>query len=153
MARGQRNNGRKGSNGSAGFVEDPPVVHGNGHNSNRAERLAAEDKAITDWCKLQDQEDALIEKHIAPIRKKKNKIKADLKSVYGVPTEAFNARAGFRRIELTGDDEVVLAVNELLEATPFGKNIDFVVLAERVAKNAAEKAAKAAQGQNTEADA
>lgn len=141
MARGQRGKSGEGSNGSAG------------HNSNRAERLAAQDKAISDWCKLQDQEDALLDKHIGPIRKKKNKIKADLKSMYGIPTEAFNARAGMRRVELTGEDEVVLATRELFEATPIGHNLDFVEIAERVAKKAAEKAAKAAQGKNTEADA
>lgn len=140
MARGQRNSSTGSSNGSAG------------HNSDRAARLEAEDKAISEWCKLQDQEDALLERHIEPIRKKKNKLKAALKADYGIPTEAFNARASLRRIELTGDDEVVLAINEMFEATPPGKNIDLVQLAERVAAKAAEKAKKATKAQTKEAE-
>ncbi len=145
----KRQKGSNGSNGSSGFRDDPPKGS-NGHNSNRAERLSAMDTAIAKYCELQDQEDALLERHIEPIRKRKNKLKSDLKSVYGVPTEAFNARAALRRIEITGTDEVVLATNEMFEATPVGKNIDLVELAERVSKRAAEKAAKASKATVTE---
>ncbi len=161
MARGQRN--------GSGFQEDPPrptgrsgdgpedaaeaqPPAGNGHNSDRAKRLEAEDAAIAKWCALQDQEDKLIEKHLDPIRKKKAKLKADLKAEYEIPVEAFNARAALRRIELRGEDEVVLAMRELLEATPMGKNIDFVVLAERVKAKEAEKAAAKAKAKSQEAE-
>lgn len=170
MAKGQRGRGRNGSGSDSGFVEDdrpaggasgfadpgdedacapPPEVPGVGHNG-RSKSLS---DALAKWCALQKQEDDLIAKYIDPVRKKKNKVKADVKSEFEIPTKAFNARAALRMIELEDDDEVVLAVNELFAVTPVGENVDLVVLAERVAKKAAEKAAEKAKGKNTEAEA
>jgi len=144
---------RKSGNGhAADFQEDPPpatTTDGTGNNS--AARHKAMDEAIERWCDLQDEEDRLLEKYIDPIRKKKNAVKSDLKRDFEIPTEAFNARAGLRRIERANDnDEVVLAVNELFQATPVGKNIDLIALAERVATKKAEAAEKKAKAQNVE---
>lgn len=159
MARGQRNNGRK---GSGGFEEDPPRDEGSDHGTseegprtghNSSARAKAIDETLAKFYDLQKQEDRLLEKHIDPIRKKKQKLKADLKTEYEIPTKAFNARAGLYIVERDDEDEIVLAVNEMFAATPVGKNIDLVALAERVAKKAAEKAAEKAKGKNTEAEA
>lgn len=104
-------------------------------------RLEAFDEALSEWVQLQNKEDALLEKHIAPIRDKKAKLKARLKADYDIPTEAFNARAALRRIELkAGNDEVVLAVNELFEATPVGESVDLEAALARVTAKKAEEA-------------
>lgn len=129
------------------FEEDPPrqdpdAGEGPGEGHNITARYKSLDEAIEEWCDKQDEEDDLIDKYIAELRKQKNRIPQRIKTDFEIPVEAFNARARLRRIERrSGADEVVLAVNELFKATPVGKNIDFVVLAERVAKLREEKAA------------
>lgn len=145
-ARGQRNGAGKGS--QPPFEEDPDRKAdadgpGAGHNaSDRDKALAA---AIERDCDLQDQEDALMAKWIEPIRKKKAKNKADLKSEYDIPTQSFNARAALRRIERSEDnDEVVLATQALFDALPVGHNLDLVAIAERVAAKKKAEAEKAA---------
>lgn len=140
---------RKGRNPSEDFEEDPPrQPAGEGHNS--AERLKALNERLDSFCKLQQQEDALMEKYIKPVRDKKNEVKADTKKDFEIPTKAFNARATLRMIELEDDDEVVLATKDMFEATPVGQNLDFVKIAENVAKKKAEKAA-AAEAKKTKA--
>lgn len=147
-----RNSKKNGHGEKDDFQEDEP--RGNGTSAPGSNtRAVALDAAIEKWCALQKQEDDLIEKYIAPIRKKKNKVKSDLKAEHEIPTKAFNARASLRMIEREDDDEVVLAVNELFKATPVGNNLDLIALAERVEKARAEKAAKKAAAQNTELQA
>lgn len=149
MPRGDKSRAQRGQagKGSPPFVEDSPRDEdeaetdnpGPDHNG-RLKSLAA---ALEKHCDLQDQEDKLLERYIEPIRRKKAEVKADAKKDFDIPTEAFNARAGLRRIERSSDnDEVVLATRELFEALPVGQNLDFVAIAERVAKTKAEKAAK-----------
>lgn len=116
-------------------------------------RPEALDKMIEESCDLQDLEDKLLEKHIQPIRDKKAAIKADAKDNYDIPTEAMNARIALRRIERRKDnDEVVLAINELFKATPLGKNIDMIAVAERVAAKKAEAKKEAEKAKEDEAD-
>ena len=137
----------KGTNGggAAGNSEhnSPPATLG--HNS--AKRDAALNGKIERWCDLQDKEDALIKQYIKPIRAEKAELKAEAKDDYEIPTKAFNARANLRWIERNGSDSLVLAVNELFQATPVGKNLDLVALAERVAS----KRASAQQAKTREA--
>lgn len=138
--------GRNGSGGNGHFHEDPPrgtTTDGTGNNSDARKKSLAE--AIEEHCELQKEETRLLEKYIKPIRDKKNKVKARAKSDFEIPTEAFNARAGMRMVELHGDDEVVLAVNELFAAVPVGESVDLVVLGQRVAERKAEKEAAAAE--------
>lgn len=119
--------------------------------NNSDARLQAEREALEKWCQLQDQEDDLLQKYIIPVRERKAKVKSDLKKDYDIPTEAFNARAGLRRIERKKDgDEVLLAINELFKATPVGANVDMIAVAERVAAKKAEEA-KAAEVKKTKA--
>jgi hypothetical protein len=128
------------------FQEDPPRASDtNGAGNNSEARTKAMDEAIEQFCTLQTEEDALIELHIKPIREKKAELKSDLKKNHEVPTAAFNARAALRLIEKFGDDEVVLATNELFRATPVGSNLDLVAIAERVVQKKAEKAAAKAK--------
>lgn len=154
MARGQRNTQ---SNGSDKFEEDPPratAPNGQGNNSDATVRDTELNKAIEEWCDLQDHEDKLLEKHIEPVRKNKHKISARLKADFEIPTQAFNARAQLRRIErMTDNDEVVLALNELFKATPVGNNLDLVELAARIAEKRAEKEAAKSKGKSVEAEA
>lgn len=134
-------------------VNTPPTDQGEtmaGHNGAEEIRLRAMDKALDEFCKLQDQEDALIEKYIAPIREKKNTVKSDLKRDYEIPVRAFNARAQLRRIELGDDPVLVMATNDMFKATPVGKNLDLVVLAEKVATKMAEAAAKKTKSSKVE---
>lgn len=140
----------KKKNGVTPFQEDSPAGEraGLGHNSDA--RLKALDDGLDEFCKLQAEEDALMEKYIHPVRDKKNKVKSRLKSDHEMPTAAFNARAALRLIELQDDDEIVLAVNEMFKATPVGKNLDLIALAERVATKKAEEAAKKSKVQNVE---
>lgn len=149
---GDKPKSRKNGNGRgrvSHFEEDAPRLAPDAHNS--VARLKAENEAIEGWCVLQDEEDSLIEKYIQPIRDKKQKLKSDLKSGYEIPTEAFNARAGLRRIERReGADEVVLALNELFQATPVGHNIDMEAVLARVEKKKAEKAAAKTKATVTE---
>lgn len=138
---GDKPRGRANGNSADHFEEDPPrgaTTDGTGNNSEA--RTKAMDEAIEQFCVLQTEEDALIELHIKPIREKKAELKADLKKNHEIPTAAFNARAALRIIEKFGDDEVVLATNELFRATPVGSNLDLVALADRVAKKKQEKA-------------
>lgn len=140
-------NGSNGANGDGGdFHEDPPrstTTDGEGNNSDA--RLKALDEALEEHCELQEEEDRLLEKHIQPIRDKKNRVKSRLKSDYEIPTAAFNARASLRMIERQGEDEVVLATNEMFRATPVGANMDLIAIADRVAAKKAEKEAVAAE--------
>lgn len=141
--------GDKPKNGKASeFQEDPPrATDTNGNGNNSAARAKALDAAIERFCDLQAEEDALLEKYITPIRDKKNTVKSDLKRDFEIPTKAFNARAALRLIEKANQDDVVLAVNELFQATPVGHNLDLIAIAERVEKKKAEKAAAKAKSQ------
>ena len=135
-----------GSNGSGEFHEDPPrstTTDGTGNNSDA--RLKALDDALEEHCELQEEEDRLLDKYIKPVREKKNRVKARVKQDYEIPTAAFNARASLRMIERQGEDEVVLATNEMFRATPVGANMDLVAIADRVAAKKAEKEAAAAE--------
>ena len=134
------------------FVKDPERVpededDAEGPGPDHNGRLKALDDLLAEWCQLQDREDAQLKKHILPIREDKAEVKAKAKKDCDIPTEAFNARAAMRRIELKKEnDEVVIAFNELLEATPFGKSVDLFAAAERVAaKKKAEAEAAAAK--------
>lgn len=133
---------------AAAKSDDTAPGPGAGHNS--AARAKAIDEALQDFYELQKKEDALLLKHIEPIRKKKAKIKADLKSEYEIPTKSFNARAALYIIERDDEPEIVLAVNEMFAATPVGHNIDLVELAARVKQKAEEKAAKKSAAKNEE---
>ncbi len=154
MARAGRRNGRghRVDEPTQTFVEDPPrtdedddgdageAVAGADHNG----RLKSLNDLVEEWCDLQDKEDALLKKHIDPVREDKAEVKATAKNDFDIPTQAFNARAMMRRIERMKDnDEVVLALAELFKATPVGQNLDLFAAAERVAKKKAEKAAEA----------
>lgn len=139
MASKNRNGDKPKKNGkSKDFQEDPPRAAA-GHNSEQ--RATALDEALEEFCELQSEEDDLLEKYIAPIREKKNRVKARVKQDYEIPTKAFNARAALRLIEKADDDEVVLAVNEMFKATPVGHNLDLIAIHDRVVKARAEKAA------------
>lgn len=133
----KKKGGGRGRRGQA-FVEDPPRVVGD----NR-ERDIALNAALEEHCRLQDQEDALIEKYIAPIRDKKAEVKAKVKKDWEIPTAAFNARAALRMIELGDDPEVVLATQQMFDATPVGANLDLIAIAERVAKKKTDEKAEA----------
>lgn len=122
---------------------------GNGDNS----RLASLDGLLNKYCDLQTDEEALILKWIQPIRDKKNKVKAEAKADFDVPTKAFNARANLLLIERLDDsDELVLSVNELFQATPVGKNVDLIELAARVKVKKEEKAKAKDKAKVTESD-
>lgn len=144
---------KNGNDRGGDFQEDPPRLAPENHNSEQ--RAKALDEAIEQFCTLQTEEDALIEKYIKPVRDKKAEVKAEVKKNHEIPTKAFNARATLRLIEKFGDDEVVLATNELFRATPVGSNLDLVAVLQRVEKKKAEKAEakakKQTQATNTEA--
>lgn len=118
------------------------------------ERSKVIDKSLNDHCKLQAEEDALIALHIKPIREKKNKIKAKLKEDFGIPTDAFNARASLRRIELTkGNEDTKAAVNELFAVVPVNKGVDMEDLIDVIKKRQDEEKKAAEKGKATEAEA
>lgn len=119
-----------------GDEEEADETAANGHNA----RLAAIDAGHDAHLKLQAEEDRLLDKYIVPIRKKKAKIKADLKSEYDVPTDAFNARQAMLAIERRGDDFMVAALNEQFQATPIGKNMDMGAVLVRAAAIRKERA-------------
>lgn len=145
MASSKRGGDKPKKNGASHFEEDPPRA---GHNFEA--RAKAIDESLQKFYDLQKQEDALLEKYIQPIRDKKRDLKADLKKEYEIPTKAFNARAGLYIVERDDEDEIVMAVNELFKATPVGKNVDLIVLGQRIEKARAEKAAAKSKATATE---
>ncbi len=154
MPRGQSSGAGKSS--QPPFEEDEPRQDGDeaegpgaGHNSDAINKALA--ALLEKHCDLQDQEDVLIRKWIEPIRKKKQDVKATAKKEYDIPTAAFNARAGLRRVERSSEDEeLTLATKKLFEALPIGESLDLVAMAERVAKKKADAAAKKNKANVTE---
>lgn len=146
-AGGRSRAAKKGANGGNGhFREDPPrgdsdADHGEiGHNSRN--RIQAIKDAKEDTYDLDAQIDALMAKHIQPLRQQKSDIKSTLRKDFDISTKLFtadyNSYRVHRRAKESGDEITIATMKELYDATPIGEGLDMLEVMERADKKRAD---------------
>lgn len=137
MAKNSRGNGRSNGHAEREFEEDAPS---GGHNAKA--RKDAEREAMEANYEIDKKIEALMKKHIDPLRADKRELKSDLHENYGIAPKLYNARYNTYRLERAAvenkDDITLDTLRELWEATPIGGGVDLVEVAERAAKKRAE---------------
>lgn len=134
---------------------DDAIENPNGHNSEAASkaRAAALKAAHEETYALEKQEEALMAKHIQPLRDQRSEIKAALKKDYEITANQFNAWHGvyyYDREAESGNDWVTMQIiREQAAACPVGGSLDLVDLAEKASKQREEQAAAAAAKKKT----
>lgn len=104
----------------------------------RADALKAAHEETYD---LEKQEEALMDKHIKPLRERRSEIKSELKQNYEISAPQFNAWHGvyyFDREAEGGQDYISMQViREQARACPVGGSLDLVDLAEKISEQRA----------------
>ncbi len=126
--------------------DDTPKT-GDNWNAVAEARKAALIAAHNETYDLEKQEEALMAKHITPLREARSEIKANLKKQFEVSAGQFNAWHGvyyYDREAESGQDYISMQViREQAAACPVGGSMDLVDLAEKATKMREEIAAAA----------